>query len=333
MNKISILLPFYRAPNTLEPAIQSLISQSCRHWELLLIDNNADPGSRAIAEKFAAADARIQILQEPQQGIAFALNRGLQAARFPYIARMDADDLAHPLRLEKQLRFLEQNPGIGAVACQTSFQSSLQDHGGFQHFVEWQNSILSPGAHALQRFVESPLAHPTIVFRKALIEQYGPYSTGPVPEDYELWLRWMDAGVAIAKLPEHLLTWTDHPARLSRTHSNYRTEAFYQVKCHYLARFIRREVAPEKRILICGAGKLPRLRAALLEGEGIPVYGFTDVKSRQIPGSRFIPIRKLENPSPWFLVNFISKRGVNTEIRKFLQSKGFREGMDFILAA
>lgn len=330
---ISILLPFYRAPDTLGAAIHSLIDQTHRDWELLLIDNNADPATRAVAQQFAQADARIRILHEPQQGIAFALNTGLEAAQHPCIARMDADDWCHPQRLEKQLRFLEENPRIGLVACQTIFQSSIEDAGGFQHFVEWQNQILSPEDHALQRFRESPLAHPSVMFRKEIAQRFGDYDTGSVPEDYELWLRWMDQGVQMAKLPEPLLTWNDHPERLSRTHPNYQTELFYEMKTYYLSEFIRHQVSPTKRIVIAGAGKLPRSRAELLAGHGIELYGFTDVKTRQIPDTRFVPINMLTHPNAWFIVSFISKRGVGEEIRALLLSRGFVEGRDFILAA
>jgi glycosyltransferase involved in cell wall biosynthesis len=329
----SILLPFYQAPDTLGPAIQSLIDQTHLDWELLLIDNNADPVTRAVAQRFAQTDTRIKILLEPQQGIAFALNTGLAAARHPYIARMDADDLCHPQRLEKQIRFLEEHRYIGVVACQTTFQSNMEESGGFQHYVEWQNQIISPEEHALQRFVESPIAHPSIVFRKELAERYGAYDTGPSPEDYELWLRWMSQGVTIAKLPEHLLTWTDHPERLSRTHPNYHKEAFYEIKCRYLAQFIHSHVNPNKRIVIAGAGKLPRARAELLANEGIKLYGFTDVKVRQLPDSQFVPINMLTHPRAWFIVSFISKRGVGDAIRELLKSRGFVEGRDFILAA
>lgn len=91
------------------------------------------------------------------------------------------------------------------------------------------------------------------------------YSTRNVPEDYELWLRWMDQGIHFYKLPEPLLTWNDHAGRLSRNHENYAREAFFQVKCEYLARWIKRHVSPKKKIVVCGSSRIGRKRADLLQ--------------------------------------------------------------------
>ena len=330
--KVSVLLPFYQAGVELDAAIESIVGQAYRDWELLLIDNNAHVAAREIALRRAAHDPRIRLLEEARQGIAFSLNTGLASARGELIARMDADDFSHPERLARQVQFMDSNPDIGAVATQTNFRSTITKNTGYKLFVDWQNSIVGPTDHFLSRFVESPLAHPTICFRKSLVERFGPYDTGPVPEDYELWLRWMDHGIRFYKIPEPLLTWNDHPERLSRKHDNYSREAFYSVKCRYLARWILRELPPDKKIIVCGSSKIGRKRAQLLTELGVEVYGFTDVKARPNRQVRFLPIKELKEPDPWFLVNFISKRGVGPAIREHFTPLGFAEGRDFILA-
>ena len=329
---VSVLLPFYRAGDELDVAIGSIVDQAFSDWELLLIDNNADEIARRIAAQRVASDPRIRLLQEPRQGIAFALNRGLEMARGELIARMDADDVSDPRRLARQVAFLHENPGAGAVATQSTFRPALPRNTGYRLFVQWQNAILSAEEHAVSRFIESPLAHPTICFRKSLVDRFGPYDTGRVPEDYELWLRWMDHGVRIYKIPEPLLQWNDHPGRLSRNHENYSREAFYRVKCRYLARWIQRELPQHKKIIVCGGGKTGRKRAALLTEAGVDVYGFTDVKSRPNRAHRFLPIGGLKSPEPWFLISFISRRGVGSAIRQHFTALGFKEGRDFIIA-
>ncbi len=329
---VSVILPFYQvSDNAFDDAIRSIAEQSLREWELILVDNNADAATLQIAESWAIQDARIRVVHEPVQGIAFALNRGLQEARYDLIARMDADDFSHPQRLEKQVAYLNNHPEIDAVSTQTAFESELDQSEGYDWFVQWQNGIISPEAHFLARFTESPLAHPTIVFRKSLIERYGLYSTENVPEDYELWLRWFDAGVRFYKIPAPLLVWKDHPQRLSRNHQNYSTPAFWTVKCRYLAAWIKRSVPPEKKIVVCGAGKLPRLRATLLESHGIEIYGYTDVKMRQPDGIHFIPLPKLIVPEAWLLLCFISKRGVGEAVAQHFSALGFEAGKDFLI--
>lgn len=330
--KISIILPFYQHGREMDEALRSIAQQTHREWELLLVANNPNPEAMDIAQAWARRDSRIILLHEPQQGIAPALNTGLHRCAFAFIARMDADDVSAPQRLEKQLAFLQQHPEIGVVACRTRLEPAGAAVGGFLRFVEWQNAIISPEEHALYRFIESPVAHPGVMFRKALVEQWGGYDNGPLPEDYELWLRWMDKGAAFYKLPETLLTWRDSPQRLSRSHPHYAQEAFFTVKSRYIASWLRRHVAPERKIVLCGAGRNGRLRGALLEAQGVQVYGYTDVKKRQLPDRRFVPLNDIAEPGPWFFINTITKRGVGEAIAAWLREKGFREGVDFLRA-
>jgi glycosyltransferase involved in cell wall biosynthesis len=330
---VSVVLPFYRPGEQLAIAVDSIIGQDFPDWELLLIANNADAVSLHIAQDRVAGDPRIRLLAEPRQGIAFALNTGLAAARGGLIARMDADDVSLPGRLAAQSDYMEQHPAIGLVACRTVFASELPSGDGYAAFVAWQNAILSPEEHALYRFIESPVAHPAVMFRRSLVEAYGAYDTGPVPEDYELWLRWMGRGVRFAKIPEPLVLWNDHAGRLSRTHTNYAAEAFYRVKCRFLAAWLAENVPEERRIIIFGTGSRPRLRADLLKGHGIPIHGFTDIKARAVPGIRFIPPDALATGQKYFFVNFTSKRGVREVIRAFLAERGFIEGRDFLMGA
>ncbi len=330
---ITVLLPFFKVGCEFDRAIESIVNQSFRSWKLMLISNNGSPEGIDIAEKWIKKDNRIKLLREPEQGIAYALNTGLRHCNTPYIARMDADDVSHPQRFDKQYAYLETNPDVDVVASQTVFSTDITGSHGFSIFVNWQNSIIAPEHHDLYRFIESPLAHPSVMFRSGLIENYGSYTTRPVPEDYEMWLRWMDRGVRIYKLPEPLLTWNDHTDRLTRTHENYSREAFYQIKCEYLAKWISRNVSADKKIIVCGSSRIGRKRAAMLQGYGVNVFGFTDVKKRPNRQVNFIQINEITAPDPWFLINFIARRGVGQAIRQHFSAIGFVEGRDFILSA
>jgi glycosyltransferase involved in cell wall biosynthesis len=223
---VSVVLPFTNEKELLKEAVDSLLAQSFSDFELLLVDNGDDDNTRRVASAYS--DERIIRLNEPTRGIAFALNTGIRHARGTYIARMDADDIAHRQRLEIQLNYLEEHAEIGAVACRTALFPATTENEGFRLFVSWQNSLLSPEDHFINRFIESPVAHPSMMFRKKLIEQMGYYSTDEVPEDYELWLRWMDNSIAIAKLEDELFHWRDREKRLSRTGSCYSEESFFR---------------------------------------------------------------------------------------------------------
>ena len=209
-------------------------------------------------------------------------------------------------------------------------------------FVNWQNALLTPQEHYVKRFVDAPLAHPTVMFRRDLVDRFGGYATDPLPEDHELWLRWMHHGVRFAKLPEELLTWHDHPQRLSRTHANYSVDAFFTTKAKSIAAWYdRKYITPsgspgggeECPIIIAGTSGLCRDRAAKLEAQGLRIHAFTDVKKREVPGYAFIPHDELPQAGEALIISFISQRGTGDRIAAFLSSRGLVEGEDFILAA
>lgn len=332
MPRVSVLLPFHNAGAVLHAAISSIDQQTFTDRELLLIDNASSDESPVIAQRWADRDPRIKVLHEPRIGIAHALNTGLAQAKGRYIARMDADDISHPDRLAQQVAYLDAHPEIGVLGTRTAFASTMQESRGMQAFVDWQNAILSPHEHYVKRFVDVPLAHPTVLFRRELVEQHGGYDTGPLPEDHELWLRWMDAGVRFAKLPRKLLTWNDHAQRLSRTHPNYSVDAFFTTKAKWLARWMKRTLNG-RPVIIAGTSALCRNRVAMLEAEGIVVGAFTDVRPREVPGYAFIPHDHIPPAGKAFVVSFISQRGTGERIAAFLTSRSLAEGVDFILAA
>lgn len=332
MAQVTILLPFHNAARTLDAAIASIAEQTFHDWHLLLIDNASTDEGPAIATRWAKQEDRITLIAEPSVGIAHALNTGLAHTTATLIARMDADDVGHPDRLARQVTYMNAHPEISVLGTRTRFQTTVEKSSGMAWFVDWQNAILTPHEHYVKRFVDAPLAHPTVMFRRALVEHHGGYSTEPLPEDHELWLRWMDAGVRFAKLPEALLTWNDHAERLSRTHSNYSIDAFFHTKAKWLARWIRRQAA-DKPVIIAGTSGLCQARTALLEAEGIVVTAYTDVKPREVPGYAFIPHDALPPRGRALIVSFISQRGTGDRIAAYFTGLGLVEGDDFILAA
>lgn len=330
---ISILLPFRNAASTLDAAVASIATQTFQDWELLLIDNGSSDDGSAISRNYSERDPRIRVIEEPNIGISHALNMGLEHASGRYIARMDADDISHPERLANQVAYLDAHPEIGVIGTRTAFETSVQKSEGMKAFVKWQNAILSPHDHYVKRFVDAPIAHPTVLFRRELVDHFGGYDTGPLPEDHELWLRWMHHGVRVAKLPEELLIWSDRIDRLSRTHVNYSADAFFSTKAKWIAAWYNKKFPQGRHVIIAGTSSLCRDRAHMLEAEGMQIEGFTDVRKREVPGYRFIPHDELPGPGEALVISFISQRGTGDRIAEFLTLRGLVEGEDFILAA
>lgn len=359
---VSVILPFFRPGRKLEDAIKSITDQTFPDWELILVNNNACEVSSSIARRWKERDQRIKIFHETVQSVASAMNRGLRHARADLIARMDADDISLPLRLQKQVDHMSRHRQIGAVASQSIFNTDVVKSKGFSLYVDWQNRLITHEEHFLSRFVESPLAQPTIMFRKKLIDLYGCYNTGDLPEDYELWLRWFEKGVRFYKIPEPLVQWNDHSERLTRTHTNYSPDSFMRIRYEYLARWLRKHIAVEntgtgkkemltnekiredtnpaeeqpeisrKKIIVCGSSRNITRKAKILSDLGVKIFGFTDVITSNRPDINFIPYSKLTDPKKYFILNLISKRGVGNAIRDHFLGLGFVEGRDLLLA-
>ncbi len=331
---VSVVLPFRNPGATLVRAIESIRVQDFVDWELILVDNASTDRSleRSAA---AAADDRIRVVTEPRAGIVPALKTGLAAARAPLIARMDADDVAAPERLGEQTRFLRSHPEVGLCATRVRFAGDRAVARGYALYVDWTNDLLTHSDIALNRFVESPIAHPSVCFRTACVERFGGYRDGPFPEDYELWLRWLEAGVRMEKLPDFLLEWHDPPSRISRSDPRYASEAFFAVKSPYLARFV---VARQgsRPLWQWGAGRETRRRTRCFVEAGMTVAAYVDVDPKRIGQSiAGIPVyapEAIPTAGEVYVIACVAVRGARERIRRLLAGRGYEEGTDFVCA-
>jgi cellulose synthase/poly-beta-1,6-N-acetylglucosamine synthase-like glycosyltransferase len=334
---VSVVLPVFDAAPTLPAALESLRAQSERDWEVVAVDDGSSDGSLETLHAYARRDARIRVLATPHHGLVPALTAGLEVARGPFIARMDADDVSLPERLACQRRHLERHPGVGLVAARVAFEGDPERQAGYARYVAWTNALLTHEEIALGRFVESPLIHPSVMFRRELVGRLGGYAAGAFPEDYELWLRWLDAGVRMEKLPETLLRWRDRPGRLSRRDPRYAAEAFYRLKARYLARWLAAHNPHHPSVVVWGGGRLTRRRAGHLSAQGIAVSAWVDIDPRKIGatpgGAPVLAPHALPPPGRAFVVSYVGSRGARDEIEGVLRARGYRPGDHYILAA
>ncbi|WP_309386767.1 glycosyltransferase [Cerasicoccus frondis] len=334
--QVSVLLPVRNAEETLELAVRSIMAQSMFAWEMIIVDDHSTDATGDIARKLAKADPRIRCKMNPGRGIVDALNFAIKESEGHYLVRMDADDIATFHRLETQIRFLEENPDIGVVGSCVTYLGDRDQHVGYANYVDWINTLLTPTDIRLYRFVESPYAHPSVCFRRSVIEQFGDYRNGDFPEDYELWLRWADAGVQMGKCPEFLLHWRDMPTRLSRNDPRYQVDVFYQLKAYYLHRWVKDHFA-RREVFVWGAGRTTRKRLQHLRRLGVKVASFVDVDAKKIGREvEGIPVRspdELPAPGPVGVLIYVGARGARQEIEADLQERGYRLGVDYIPAA
>lgn len=180
---ISVGIPIYNAEKYLALAIQSVINQSYKNWELILIDDGSTDNSLKIAKSFEVKDKRIRVISDGQnKKLPYRLNQIIDEAKYDYIARMDSDDLIHPNRLETQLKFLEDNAEYDLVS--TGVVSINQDNVAYGY--RGVDSIYSKFDKSSRTF---NIVHASILARTAWYKR-NKYSTEyPRCEDFELWCR------------------------------------------------------------------------------------------------------------------------------------------------
>ena len=238
-----------------------------------------------------------------------------------------------PGRLEKQVELMDENPQIGLCGCLVKYVPHFYETEGFERFVEWNNSFYSETEIELNRFVEIPIINPTTFFRRELVAQLGVFKDGDFPEDYELQLRYLDAGVKMAKLPEVLLEWHDYAFRLTRTDERYSSESFFKTKAKYFFKWSEQNNPFHPAIWIWGAGRKTRQRVTYFEKEGLFIEGFFDVQGNKTTVKPCLHYSKIPKRGKIFIVSMVGNYDARDQIREYLQAKGYKEGEDFMLMA
>ena len=331
MPHVSVILPVYNGERTLEKAIDSILCQTLSEFELIVIDDGSEDKSSKLVNSYK--DPRIQYVIKNHSGIAPSLNEGIRISCAKYIARMDADDLSHPKRLAKQYNYLEEHPEIDVLASNVRYTGSNVSE-GFSYYVNWQNQLIDHDDMRNNRFVDSPLVHPTVMVRKVAFEKYGNYRETDGPEDFELWLRWMERGAKFSKLKEELLDWRDHDDRMTRTSSNYSKEKFFKLKALYFAEWFKNDTRVKNmNIWIIGTGRTVFQRTDYLLNSGLKIHGFVDFKSKSTASRRIISYEDLPFIKNPFFLSYVSDRVGKVRIKKFLGDSGFSESKDFYMMA
>ena len=264
-----------------------------------------------------------------------ALNAGLEAARAPWIARLDADDLVHPRRFEWQLD-LALRDDLDVVGTGIRCFPVRTVTAGLKRYEAWQNGLLTHGDMARERFVESPLIQPSAMFRRDAVMALGGYRDLGWPEDYDLWLRLFEAGARFGKCSEILTFWRDHPGRLTRTGAQCTPDAVGRCR---VAGLLRGPLSAATDIFIAGAGKDAKRLARLLAAAGRPPTAFLDIDPRRL-GQRIgsVPVLALEalpHPprAPQIVLAAVGGAGRRDGMRAHLEAAGMMELRDFYCVA
>jgi glycosyltransferase involved in cell wall biosynthesis len=208
MPKISVIMPVYNGRRYLSEAVSSILNQTEADFEFVIVDDGSSDDSVKIIESFS--DPRIRLIKKKHSGLIETLNIGIKESRGEYIARMDADDRALPLRLEKQLSRFEADKSL-ALCGSWSF---LIDENG-EKISEMRYPKISQTEIKKQALLHNPFIHSSVMIKKSILDQVGIYrSFWKHVEDYELWTRIIFKYETV-NIPENLLEYRIHSNQIT----------------------------------------------------------------------------------------------------------------------
>lgn len=297
---VSVVMPIYNAGRYLRPAVESVLAQTFRDFELVAVDDGSKDESLSLLQEYAAKDSRVKIVSRPNTGIVGALNDGLAVARGEFVARMDADDICTPDRFEKQVAYLREHTECVLVGSQVL----LIDPDGAalcpKRDTEYTHERID-AAHLEGRW---PLVHPTVMIRRSALTATGGYrGKYQFLEDLDLFLRLAEVG-RLASLRDVLLHYRLHPGSICHTRDKDQDTIRPELEAEV---YTRRGMARPH-----GGANIGAQRSLDVPGERFKLWGWWALVGGNISTARKYAVRALRvaplQPDAWKLM-FCAIRG------------------------
>ncbi|MBW7997564.1 MAG: glycosyltransferase [Candidatus Glassbacteria bacterium] len=343
--EVSYLMPACNAAGTIDRAVRSLLAQrNCPSLEVVVVDDGSTDGTRELVTSLAAGDSRVRCVAEPHRGQVAAAVIGQELCRGKYIARLDADDIAHPDRTALQVAMLENDPLLGVVGCRVRYFPRREIQPGLLFYENWLNSLVVEDDKQTRQnilrelFVECPLANPSLMMRACAFREIGGYRDfDGMPEDYDLLFRFAASRWDISAVPEVLHYWRNSVTRASRVQDRYSAESFQRLKFHYLLKL--RLESGRRPVSICGAGPVGKSWLKLLQKTGVEIRCLVEVNPRKIGktihGVPVVDTARLagNRERAGLILGAVGQKGARGSVRAQLDPLGFVEGRDYIFIA
>src|SRR3990170_1036132 len=195
---VSVIIPAHNEAGTLGETLESLLKQTFRNWEVIVVDNGSNDETAAIAATFAEKDHRIRVVSEPQKGVSIARNTGIRMARFDWLLFLDADDCILPQHLERMTSVLISDPSLDAVHCAWSRVTADGMRIG-EHYWHESGNLFPAFAYTCAFCIHA------CVVRRSIVESLGGFDTSLITcEDWDLWQRIARAGARFGAINEVL---------------------------------------------------------------------------------------------------------------------------------
>jgi glycosyltransferase involved in cell wall biosynthesis len=298
--------------------------------EVVVVDDGSEDESGGIADLFASRDSRVRVIHTKHQGLVRALNTGLEAAEGEWVLRMDADDIAHPQRVRYYRQYIKDCPDVEIWGSLIRYFPRRSLKNGAIAYEKWVNSIHSHEEITRDIFVECPLPHPTLAYRRKEALEAGGYCDNEMPEDYDLIFRFWERGKRFGKISKYLLFWRDWNGRLSRTDPRYGIDRFMALKVSVL----KRSLLINRDAVVSAAGPVGKAFARELLAQGAKVIAFLEVDPDKIGNTVYgIPVWSVEKArevGSVLILHAVGQKGERQRGRDLYISWGLTEGKDFI---
>lgn len=234
---VSVVMPTYNSERFLKESIESILNQIYRDFEFIIVADSSVDGTDSILDSYQQKDDRIKIYHHERIGLIGSLNKGCRLAKGKYIARMDADDISLPNRLEKQVSYMETHPAIGILGTGLRYIDENGRRG---------KSIINPTNPkmiGLYLYFENCIAHPSVMMRREVIEPLDFYNSAALhAEDYDLWAR-SSRITQISNLPEILLYYRIWTGSICQRNASMQNQAVIEIRQSLISRLLSPEIS------------------------------------------------------------------------------------------
>jgi len=224
---ITVLMPVYNGDKYLKKAIDSILEQSFKNFELLLINDGSTDNSQTIIDSYS--DNRIKVvLNEKNIGLINTLNKGLKLSKGKYVCRFDCDDISMPDRLMEQFLFLERNPSHVLVGSNVEIINECSKRVKLKKYPEMHDEIM------MGMMFSNQICHPAVMFKNICTEHSLFYSSAAVHfEDYEFWSRLSDFGL-FHNIQKNLIKYREHSTQISIKHKKKQDDSIYSTRSEFV---------------------------------------------------------------------------------------------------
>lgn len=322
-------MPVKNLERYLEECLSSILSQTYRHWELIVVDDHSSDNSRDIINAFAAKDDRIQRFQNQGSGIVPALELALTKVNGAYITRFDGDDLMPTERLSQMASALDGTAPKTVVTGKVRYFSEKPVSPGYTSYEYWLNQRVDKNDHWQWIYRECVIASPNWMTRTRDLKAMGGFKEMNYPEDYHLVLKWYESGFHVKPIQEVTLQWREHPERTSRNSKHYNQEHFFRLKVRY---FVQHQLRGAQLVL-WGCEVKGKLTARILSETGTDFQWMDLAESgsrKAISGQEIRNYRDIERLKNYkLLLSVYPAEKQRHGIDNYLHNLGLQLGRDY----